>query len=91
MTSNDATESAKWHELKTWPKAFNSSLSGAKMFEFRVDDRNFEVGDFVLLREWSPQIEEYTGRVVSRRITYILKGRQFGLPENMIIMQLAKA
>ena len=39
------------HELKTWPQFFDSIVDGTKTFELRKDDRGFEVGDAVLLRE----------------------------------------
>jgi len=79
----------QWHELKTWPELFILSLSGMKMFEVRQNDRDFQAGDFLLLREWDPTTETYTGRSMSRRVLYILQGGKFGLPENMVVMQLA--
>jgi hypothetical protein len=37
------------HELKTWPKIFEQMKSGLKTFDFRKNDRGFQVGDFLLL------------------------------------------
>lgn len=43
------------HELKTWPPYFDDVASGVKTVELRrEDDRNFEVGDTLILREWDP-------------------------------------
>jgi hypothetical protein len=54
------------HELKTWPEFFEQTLNGRKMFELRKNDRNFQVGDELLLQEWIPehQGKGYTGRAV---------------------------
>lgn len=42
------------HELKTWPEPFAAMVDGRKAFEIRRDDRNFAVGDALLLREYEP-------------------------------------
>jgi hypothetical protein len=60
------------HELKTWPQYFEAILSGAKRFEYRINDRDFEVGDSLRLREWDPKIERYTGRELGCCVTYLL-------------------
>lgn len=60
------------HELKTWPDYFNALLDGRKRFEYRRDDRGFKVGDTLHLREWEPTFENYTGREMRVRVTYIL-------------------
>ena len=43
------------HELKTWPEPFASIRSGAKTHEIRRNDRDYQVGDTLLLGEWLPQ------------------------------------
>ena len=58
------------HELKTYPKYFEETLKGNKSFECRLDDRGFQVGDIVVLREWDNI--KYSGREVSGKIKYIL-------------------
>jgi hypothetical protein len=78
------------HELKCWPEYFQPLFDGTKNFEMRKNDRNFKVGDDVLLREWSPIRKEYTGRSVERNITYIFIDvqRMVGLPLDVCVMQL---
>lgn len=39
-------------ELKIAPKYFAEVYVGRKTFELRKNDRDFQVGDFVRLREW---------------------------------------
>lgn len=38
------------HKLKTWPEFFLALEMWRKMFEVRKNDRNFSVGDTLLLQ-----------------------------------------
>jgi hypothetical protein len=60
------------HELKTWPNYFEAILDGRKLFELRVNDRDFHVGDELFLCEYIPGKGEYTGRQIRKLVTYIL-------------------
>lgn len=60
------------HELKCWPSFFQAILDDRKRFELRVNDRNYQVGDVLHLREWNPELEQYTGREIRRTNTYQL-------------------
>ncbi len=62
------------HELKTLPKYFNAVFDKSKPFEVRKDDRNFQIGDTLYLKEWSLE-QGYSGNASIRIITYIL-GRE---------------
>jgi hypothetical protein len=59
------------HELKIWPIYFDARKDGKKTFELRVNDRDFKVGDRVLLKEWCPLKKEYTGRLDWFQISYV--------------------
>jgi hypothetical protein len=78
----------KTHELKTWPEFFKAVASGAKTFEVRRDDRDFEVGDSLVLREWNQDKEQYTGRRVERVVTYILRDDPYLLRDGYCILAL---
>lgn len=77
------------HELKTLPQYYGAVLSGRKNFEIRKNDRGFRVGDTVRLREY--ENDEYTGRELVRKITYVLHGPLYGLAEGWCILALAQA
>jgi len=42
------------HNLKTWPSFFQAVKSKIKPFEIRENDRNYQVGDTLILEEFSP-------------------------------------
>lgn len=64
----------KLHELKTLPGFFRGVVAGYKRFELRKNDRDFQAGDEVLLREWT--VTGYTGRTYHVRIVYVLEGHE---------------
>ena len=74
------------HELKILPQYYKEIISQRKTFEIRKDDRNFQVGDRLFLREWDG--EKYTGRLTrNREITYILRdAEKYGLKEGYCIL-----
>ena len=65
----------KTHELKTISHFFEQIVKKNKLFEIRKNDRNFCVGDVLLLREieenHSGVNELYTGRIKAVQVTYI--------------------
>ena len=77
------------HELKTWPVFFDAIRAGRKAFEIRRNDRGYEVGDVLRLREWDTEAGGYTGRELRRTITYVIQG-EFGLPADVCVMSLAE-
>lgn len=74
------------HELKTWPTFFCAVLARTKTYEIRKNDRNFQVGDELLLKEWDPQTQRYSGREISVEVSYMTKGGQWGIPEDICVM-----
>lgn len=63
------------HELRVLPEYFEAIISGKKKFAVRRDDRSFEVGDALLLREIERSDEApYTGREVEVDVLYVYRG-----------------
>ena len=50
------------HELKIWPQYYCRVADGSKTFEIRVNDRAFQSGDTVILKEWDPSPITVTDR-----------------------------
>ena len=59
------------HMLKCHTEYFEAIKNGTKTFECRYNDRNYQVGDELLLREYDPELG-YTIRCIVRKIVYIL-------------------
>jgi hypothetical protein len=76
------------HELKTWPEYFQEVFMDHKTFEVRKADRDFKVGDKLILKEWDNVNERFTGRQLARTITYILPGGQFGVWKGFVVMAI---
>jgi len=83
----------KTHTLKTDPVAFELTKIGKKYYEIRFDDRDFQIGDKLILvetvytgkemKEGKPLI--YTGRKEIMKITYKLKNI-YGLESGWCIL-----
>jgi Domain of unknown function (DUF3850) len=77
--------------LKTIPEYFQLVHDRIKTFEFRKNDRNFQVGDVLVLYEWDDEKSDRkaTGRaVITKPIQYILKD-VYGLDKiNSCIIQI---
>ena len=58
------------HAIKISPKYFEGVRSGAKRFELRKNDRDYQVGDYLALNEWDGSA--YTGRAELVKVTYAL-------------------
>jgi hypothetical protein len=79
------------HELKCWPIYFQAVWDRLKGFEVRENDRNFQVGHTVTLREWIPFADYgcpsgYTGRVIKFRIPYLT---DFGQKPGTVVLGIA--
>jgi len=68
------------HDLKCWPGCFADIMAYDKTFEVRKNDRDFKVGDILILREWDPSRKDYTGAVTRREVTYVISLELFGIP-----------
>lgn len=78
----------KYHDLKTWPPFFEALVRGDKTCEVRRFDRDFVVGDHLLLREWEPGKKTYTGREARFVVTHILPPGAFGLPQDVGVLSV---
>ena len=77
---------SKTHELKIYPKYFEEILDGKKTFEIRKDDRDFQVGDSIVLKEWDNI--KYSGREIQAIIKYMLDDAILGFAEGYVAFSL---
>ena len=80
------------HELKCWRQPYNMIVAGVKKYELRKDDRTprFEIGDFLVLREWEENLEVYTGRKSEVQVTHIMRPNSHfpGLKSGWCVMSI---
>ena len=74
------------HELKISPQYFEDVKNKKKRFEIRKDDRDFNVGDLITLKEYDNG--KYTGRVIEYiPIRYILRNvPEYGLKDGYCVL-----
>jgi hypothetical protein len=77
------------HELKAWPEHFNAVRSGEKKCEVRRADRPYSRGDVLVLQEYVDTADGgFTGEVFAVWITHILRGGQFGIAEDYVVLSI---
>lgn len=60
------------HKVKSWVPFFQAFKRGEKKHDMRdMFDRNYKVGDELLLQEYDPFEGRYTGHTLLMKITYI--------------------
>jgi hypothetical protein len=78
----------KTHKLKVWKEYYQDLYEKRKTWEMRQNDRDYQVGDDLLLEEYDKDKMEYTGNFVTLNVTYILHGPVFGLKKGYCVMSL---
>ncbi len=87
-------ETGMIHQLKIWPEYFEAVQRGSKRFEIRKNDRDYQVGDILILSCFDPDTNSYIReddgafiKTIAAYITYIAQG-VFGLPEDIAVMSI---
>lgn len=57
---------------KVRKRIFSDVVGGYKSFEIRKNDRGYQVGDDIVLREYDKELAELTGREIRVSIIYFL-------------------
>lgn len=75
------------HKLKILPKYFKEVINNRKQFEIRKNDRDFKVGDTLLLKEWEGV---YLGSECIVSIDFLLKDTDFeGIAPGFCVMSIS--
>lgn len=77
------------HELKILPEYFQAVWDGNKNFELRKNDRDYKVGDYLVLREFKEG--RYTGSFIKVVVTFILQDcPEYGLDKDYCILSFRR-
>ena len=77
------------HELKILPEYFQAVWNEEKRCELRKDDRDYRVGDWLILREFDGA--KYTGSGLLMQITHILRDcPEYGLQDGYCILSVRR-
>lgn len=70
---------------RIWPQYFELVSSGKKKFELRVADFEVDEGDTLVLQEWDPDTEQYTGRAIEKKVDLVFRfhSSDFGQKERV--------
>jgi hypothetical protein len=81
------------HRLKSWPAFFAAVKRGDKTCELRRDDRDYRIGDYLLLLEFDPAAGALKGPSLVRRISHILTAADAprGLLDGFVLLSVAEA
>ncbi|MFS7399016.1 ASCH/PUA domain-containing protein [Carnobacterium maltaromaticum] len=66
----------KVHELKIGSEFFEAVKDGRKKFEIRKNDRNYQEGDILILKEYDPHTQLFSGEIIKVEITYMTDWEQ---------------
>lgn len=76
------------HDIKTIQPYFNDIWDGNKTAELRKNDRDYKVGDWIMMREWCPVTGAYSRRVILVEVTHIMSDEKFGLQPGYVMMSI---
>lgn len=72
-------------EKKILPEYYQDVVNFKKNFELRKDEDDIQIGDILLLREWTGT--DYTGRETIKKVTYVLRNcEKYGLKPGYCII-----
>jgi len=59
------------HRVKSWSHFFDAIVNGDKLHDLRKNDRDYKVGDTIVLRRYDMKNGRFTGEECERKISYI--------------------
>lgn len=99
-TQMTAIDPPRLHKLKCEAPHFGNMVNGTKACEVRLNDRNYQVGDFLLLMEVVPDREgaavtmlrdpQPTGNEVLVQVTHVLPGGKYGIDSQHVVLSIQR-
>lgn len=77
------------HKLKVWSEYMEDLINESKTFEVRFNDRDFQLGDILILEEFDREKNQYLNRSLKVKVTYILDNKVFNaIKDGFVIMAI---
>ena len=77
----------KTHYLKIWPQYYAETAQGEKFAQLRKNDRNYQIGDRLVLQEYDPKRSVYTGLEITCHVTDLIEKCE-GLMDGFCILSI---
>lgn len=61
---------------KVLPEYFKEVNNGNKTFELRLADWQIKEGDTLVLKEYDPDTQSYTGREITKKVGFVIKTKE---------------
>jgi ASC-1-like (ASCH) protein len=78
----------KRHFLKTIQPYYQQVVDGEKKFELRINDRNYKVGDHLVLMEYDYIKGELTQRLSEYKATNIFADAEYGISNGFVVISI---
>ena len=78
---------SKVHAIKIQSEHFNEVIAHRKTHEVRLNDRDYQTGDCLNLREIDSN-GQFTGQEVNAEISHVLHGGQFGIAGGWCVLSM---
>jgi ASC-1-like (ASCH) protein len=83
----------KTHNLKIIQPYFDKLKAGTKKWELRFNDRDYRIGDALILQEYDPSNKTYSGESLTAHVVDIFYGAgdgksSYGLIEGYCLMSI---
>ncbi len=79
------------HHLKCDPAPYVQVAQGLKTYEIRKFDRDYVVGDYLVLAEFDRQTRQYSGQKVRAKIVAMTPPGNYDMPENIGVLGIELA
>jgi hypothetical protein len=80
---------ARVHTLKTHLAPFRDIFIHQKRTEARINDRDYQVGDYLILEEYDEVNKMRTGQHVVAKVLHIQSGGCYGIQEGYVNMTIS--
>lgn len=80
------------HAVKIEPRFYRMAINGLKPYEIRFNDRDYRVGDYLVLNEWDAEKKEYTNKTALFEIVSVLNSEDFpdGINPGYVVLGLRR-